>query len=478
VNQPRKVLKNTLGMGLSQTIDKAAAVYLSVFVARTLGARGLGVYSAAMGYYGLLYMAAEFGATVYLIREISKDRTQAGRYVVHLAVMSGGLALSFTLIARAILPFLGYSQELRSGLYIVIWAILPAVSIAIQEGVLIAYQKAEFLAYSSAIAAVVNVATTLYLLRHGFGVVSILAAFVLVQFVVTGFYFLTIIRSLVTLRWEFSFTFARKMLREMKAFTGSAVVQGLLSRPELILLSFTKNDAQMGFFSAALRLVDIWQLIPRVYMANVYPLLSKYHHAGDLRAHSVRAKSIKYMLAWSFPITAGMFILARPMVKLLYGSGFEASVPALRVLVWCIPLATLWNILWRVISARGEHGDVFGSQIITMLVRFGGGYVLIRLFGSLGAAFSCTISALVLVLLGIHKLRSDGTRLNFLPLTGRFALAAAGMAGVTFVLQNHLNFWVLVPVGFASYVVMVLLFKAFSPDDFSTFRRLWRVQST
>jgi O-antigen/teichoic acid export membrane protein len=244
------------------------------------------------------------------------------------------------------------------------------------------------------------------------------------------------------------------------------------------LLSFTKNDAQMGFFSAALRLVDIWQLIPRVYMANVYPLLSKYHHAGDLRAHSVRAKSIKYMLAWSFPITAGMFILARPMVKLLYGSGFEASVPALRVLVWCIPLATLWNILWRVISARGEHGDVFGSQIITMLVRFGGGYVLILLFGSLGAAFSCTISALVLVLLGIHKLRSDGTRLNFLPLTGRFALAAAGMAGVTFVLQNHLNFWVLVPVGFASYVVMVLLFKAFSPDDFSTFRRLWRVQST
>jgi Polysaccharide biosynthesis C-terminal domain len=102
--------------------------------------------------------------------------------------------------------------------------------------------------------------------------------------------------------------------------------------------------------------------------------------------------------------------------------------------------------------------------------------VLIHFFASLGAAISNLVSVTVLVFLVIHQLRSDGTRLNFLPLTGRLALAAAGMAIVTFILQSHLNFWILVVVGAASYVLMVLLFKAFSSEDFSTFRRIWRAE--
>jgi len=478
VNQPRTVFKNTFAMGLAQVIDKAISVFLGIFVARKLGAHGLGLYSAAMVYYGLLFMAAEFGATVYLTREISKDHTQTSRYVVHLAVLSGALAVSFAIIARIIMPWLGYSRELQRCLYVIIWAIIPAVLKAIQEGVFIAYQRAEFLTYSSAIAAIVNVGVTLYFLWHGFGVVSLLAAFVVVQFVVTAFYFLSINRQIVRLHWEFSFGFVWKVVREMKAFTGSSLVQGLFSRPEIILLSFTKNDTQIGFYSAALRLLDIWQLIPRVYMTSVYPVLTKYHHTGDDRAHRVRSKSIKYLLAWTFPVTVGMFILARPILQLLYGSGFEPSVPVLRVLVWIIPLSTLLTVVWRVLSARGDHGDVFSMQIISLLARFGVGYLLIRWFASLGAAISSVFSGLLLLALVIYQLRRDGTRLNFLHLTGRLGLATAGMAVVTFIVQKYVNFWVAVSAGAASYVAMVLLFKAFSAEDFSTFRKLWRVQST
>jgi O-antigen/teichoic acid export membrane protein len=478
VNQPRIVFKNTFALALAQTIEKGVSVFLGIFVARKLGARGLGVYSAAMVYYGLLFMAAEFGATIYLTREISKDRTQTSRYVVHLAVLSGMLAVTFATIARTIMPWLGYSQQLERCLYVIIWAIIPAVLKAIQEAVFIAYQRAEFLTYSAIIAAVVNITTTLILLERGFGVVSLVAAFTLVQFVVTMFYFVSINRRITRLHWEFSFRFSWKILREMKAFTGSSLIQGLLSRPEIVLLSFLQNDVQIGFFSAAVRLMDVWQLIPRVYMNNVYPVLSNYYHTGDPRAHRVRSKSIKYMLAWSFPVTVGMFVLARPILHLLYGSGFGASVPVLRVLVWTIPVSTLWNIIWRVLSARGDHGDVFRMQVISLVARLAGGYLLIRWLAAFGAAISSVSSGLLLLSLVIYQLRRDGTRLNFVRLTGRLALAAAVMAVVTFVLMGHVNFWVSLVVAAVSYSTMALLFKAFSREDFSTFRKIWRVQST
>ena len=260
MSQSRTILKNTFGVGLAQIIERASTVYLGILVARKLGADGLGVYSAAMVYYGLLFLAAEIGSTTYLTREIARDPNQTSRYVVHLAAMSSAFAIVLAVIARMVMPWFGYSQQLLGCLYVIIWAIIPAVFKAIQEGVFIAYERAEFLTYSAVIAGIINVGASLYLLLRGYGVLSLVIAFVIVQFAVAGFYFI-VIHRMVELRWEFSFPFAWKIVREMRAFTGVSLVQGFLSRPEIILLSFTKNDAEIGFYSAALRIVDLLSLI-------------------------------------------------------------------------------------------------------------------------------------------------------------------------------------------------------------------------
>jgi peptidoglycan biosynthesis protein MviN/MurJ (putative lipid II flippase) len=119
----------------------------------------------------------------------------------------------------------------------------------------------------------------------------------------------------------------------------------------------------------------------------------------------------------------------------------ERTASALRLLERVVPITALWNVVSRVLSVRGEQAAAFSSQIIALLVRSVGGYLLIRGLASLGAAVSISVSALFLILLVVHQLHSDGIRLIFFPLTARFALAAAGMVTVTFVLQNHLAFW-------------------------------------
>ena len=478
MNQSQVIFKNTVVLGLSQIIERVNTVYLSIFVARKLGAEGLGVYSVAMVYYGLLFLAAELGTTTYLVREIAKDRNQTSRLVVHAAIMSGALALVLALGARLSLPLLKYSQQLQGALYVIVWAVLPAALKAIQESVFVAFQRAEFLTYSALVAAVINIVATMYLLWHGYGVVSLVIAFTIVQFVVTMFYFYSINRYIIRLRWEFSTRFAMKMLREVRAFTGSSLVQGFLSRPEILLLSFTKNDAQIGFYSAALRIVDLWQLIPRSFMTTLYPVLSNYYHVGDERRHLLRQKSIKYLLAVSFPLTAGLLIVARPTLHLLYGPAFGPSVVVLRILVWTIPLGSLWAVLWRVLSARGEHGEAFESQAITLLIRLILGYAVIRMFGSVGAAISTSVSAVALDWLLISRVRRDGSRLEFLSVAGRSAAAAMCMAVITVALQSYLQLWALICVSAAAYVVMMLMFRAFSEDDYILFRTLWRVRST
>jgi len=189
VNQPQAILKNAAVLGLSQIIDRVSTVCLSIFVARTLGAAGLGIYSAAMVYYGLLFLAAEMGTTTYLIREIAKDHSKTSVLVVHSAVLSGVLALVLALACRLLFPFVHFSHYLEHALYVIVWAVVPASLKAIQESVFIAFHRAEFLTYSALVAAVINAVATLYLLLRGYGVVSLVMAFTIVQCVVAAFYF-------------------------------------------------------------------------------------------------------------------------------------------------------------------------------------------------------------------------------------------------------------------------------------------------
>jgi len=69
--------------------------------------------------------------------------------------------------------------------------------------------------------------------------------------------------------------------------------------------------------------------------------------------------------------------------------------------------------------------------------------------------------------------KRDGTQLHALRLCWRFALVALTMGAVILTFRA-LQLWALVPLAAAIYVVLILLLRAFSPDDLALFRRIWQ----
>lgn len=213
-------------------------------------------------------------------------------------------------------------------------------------------------------------------------------------------------------------------------------------------------------------------------MTSVFPVLVGCRHVESDTARSLREKSIRYLFAVSFPIAVGLFIAAPPVLHWLYGDGFEPSVGVLKILVWTIPLVSLWSVLWRVLSARGEHGATLQSQIVTLVFRGLAGYVAIHFLASVGAAISAVASMLLLDLLLAHQVRRDGSHLSLVRLSGRLALAAVAMGFIAMLLHDHLQLWVLVFISAATYAAMIFLFRAFSAEDLIMLRNLWNARST
>jgi len=109
-SQARLIFKNTAALAASRATESAVSIMLSFFVARRLGASGLGIYSAAIVFFGLIAVASEMGSTNFLIREIAKDRHKTSSYLSHLGTMSFAAALLVIAAARLIVPHLGYTD--------------------------------------------------------------------------------------------------------------------------------------------------------------------------------------------------------------------------------------------------------------------------------------------------------------------------------------------------------------------------------
>lgn len=472
MNQARSIARNTAVLAGARLIERGGNLVLALIISRHLHASGLGIYVTAIAYFGVISTAAESGSTNLLVREIAKDKSKTNAYLVHGSVLAGSVGLVVTIAGFAAVPHLGYRPDLRHSTEVILLALVPGTFNTIQESVFVAHQRVEFETLTTLGSTLVIIGVSSLLLALGHGVVSLVIAFVIAEYLVTIVYFILINRYIARFRLEFSRTFARTLIRDIKPFAGSSLLQAGLARPEIIMLSVVGSETQVGYYGAALKVADLWQFLPSVYMINVFPVLSRAFHEGGRRAQEIQDRSLKYLLALGLPLAAGMIFAATRIIEAFFGDKFDPSAALLRILGANIVFYCIAAVLWRVLAARGEQGAVFRVQAIGIVVRLAGGYALITWLADTGAAVSMMVwLAVTTILLGV-QVRRDGTPVRILRPAWRFALAAAVMGGVIAVLADRVGLLFLVLIGLVVYVGLVALVRAFSPEDRALFRRL------
>jgi O-antigen/teichoic acid export membrane protein len=470
--EARDIFKNTAALAIALLIERISAVFLTLFISRRLGAAGLGVYSATLGIYGVIALVVEMGAMSFVIREVAQDRSRTNHYVLHLGLMSIAAAALITALGLLIVPHLGCSAELAISVSVAILAIVPGALNTIQEAVFVAHQRVHFQTYTTVLAAVLNTALSLALLARGHGIVSIIIVFVATKSIMTVCYFFFLNRYIIRLHWEFQRSSSLILLHNIKSYAASSMLGGLFARPEIIILALVRGDAHAGYYTAALKLVDLCYLLPDTYMTNVFPALSRFHRERNEKFQDLQQKSVKYLLASSLPLAVVMTVAAEPILKLLYGPGFQSSVPVLRILAWNLPLYCMNGMLWRVLVARGEQSSNVRVQSITACTRLASGYILISSFAHLGAACASMANLLLHNCLLSLYIKSDGTRLHTIVVAWRFAIIALMTGFMVHALMERIELWILAPVAALVYISLAVLFKAFSPEDLDLFRRV------
>jgi O-antigen/teichoic acid export membrane protein len=208
---------------------------------------------------------------------------------------------------------------------------------------------------------------------------------------------------------------------------------------DTVMLGFLRNEAEVGYYNAAYKIILAMILVGAVYFDAVFPIISRHYESSrdDLRA--LQSFNAKLMATAVFPVVLFSFYLGRTLICWVFGEKYEPSVEPFQILTFTVGLVYLNMIyargMWACNRQRPFVWIVLAQASTNVILNF----LLIPLFGMNGAAAS-TVAAELLGFYFYHRDFNTIVRVPIIDHVFKPMLAFALMLPV-FILSNLANQW-------------------------------------
>lgn len=418
-----RVLHNTAallgGRGISIVLSGGA----SIILARYLGSEKLGEFGAIYAYATLFGWLATFGIDTIMAREASIDRNQATNILRTGMRLCLIFASGATILSLAIAPFVGYKGHLY---FLLIFAVLEMLLLSPLRLPGVVFQVDLKQWYSAGI----------NLLRQSLWLLLVVVLAWLQATLVTVIVWRFVVAALeAILIWGISRRFlsrlsevrtdrARFYLASAAPMAFSALLASIYMRIDQVMLHNMVNDSTLGQYVAAVRVSEMFEMLPAALIASLVPVLSisAKDHAVF---RSYLDRTFRYFLVLACAICVVITTAAASIISLLYGRQFAAAAPLLAVLIWSEGSIFFGAVVGNAMVARNLQKYLLVPTAAGALSNVALNSYLIPRYAALGAAWATLISyslAWFVVLLVFRQTRP-------LVLQGlRWAIPAFGLA--------------------------------------------------
>jgi O-antigen/teichoic acid export membrane protein len=217
-----------------------------------------------------------------------------------------------------------------------------------------------------------------------------------------------------------------------------------------VLLGLIFSDWSLGWFGASHRALMALHTFVWLYFFNLLPSISRcvalpHKHLLELMDRSVR------FTAWTGLLVATVLtVLARDLLRIVYGYFFTAAAGSFSILVWMLPIAMLSGHHRYILIAYKRQKQLLYCTATSAMVAVLFGLALVPLFRGRGAAWALLIANIVnfvLVYRSVSKLVME------VPIHKQLLapLASLGAAAVVYAFCMNWNVWGAVAAGAVTY---------------------------
>ena len=470
----RTIARNSVFLAAAHGSTKVFSVALTAIAGRVLGPAGFGLYATGAALVEVGRVIASSGLDYLVAREVASDPSSASRVATNASAVKilAGVVTYFLLLGLVIWldyppPVLGVVLVLGSALF---FENLSDVVDAVFQGREQMQATSRAFALSGAFLFVSGAAALL----GGLGLTGYVACFALSFIVRFGFITRAARREKVAQigASQLQRTEILRMLRAGVPLFGATVLSLIFHRMDLLMLGKMAPEVQVGLYAAAVRIIDVVVLLPRILATAVYPALRRDLERDKGEALRLLAESSRITLLLCSAAGLGVWLLAPLAIRLIPGEAFLPAVGALRVLSFGVVLQGGAHVFARLLLALDAEREFAFVAFFSLLLNAALNLLWIPRLGIEGAAWAtlCSYSASLLLYLVVAARR--GYRLPLrAPVAGPL-LASAVALGLAF--YAPLSSWALFGAMLGGWLLIALVTRSIRTEDWNTLLRIAR----
>ncbi|MEH2146000.1 flippase [Nostoc sp.] len=389
----RAIIANTGWLFADRILRMGASLVVGIWVARYLGVQQYGLFNYALAFVSLFSPIFTLGLDDVVVRHIVRQSSNKEEILgtTFWLKLLGGIAS--VLLAISTMFFLGEHETLK------IWL----VAILGMAGIFRAADTIELWFQSQVQSKYTVIAkNTAFLLNSVIKIALILTKAPLLAFawVTLAEFAMSAISLLIVYQlkgsslwlWRWSFAAAKTLLKESLPliFSGFAIM--IFMRIDQVMLGQMIGDSEVGVYSAAVRISEIWYFIPAAIVSSVAPAIYAAKEKSESLYYHRIGQLLSLMTCISLAIALPMTFLSDKIIMVMFGSGYAEAGPILAVHIWTsffvfMGLATSpWFI------AEGLNHVSLGKTLFGAILNIILNLLLIPKYAGLGAAIATIIS--------------------------------------------------------------------------------------
>ncbi|MEI6494518.1 MAG: flippase [bacterium] len=388
----RKYFRNTSWLFIGRFFSLVVNFLVGTYIARYLGPGLFGQMNYVISFASLFTAFASFGIDPIIVRSLTSNPDQQGLWL-GTAFITKLTGATFTIVIASLASlFLGHDPFTSVLVFTFVlstaFQALFVTDLFFQSKV----QSDRSTKVNIAVVIIVSLLKLVFIWLH-LGLFYFIAIYLVDNLLMALGLIWWYYRSNHSLTsWHFSGESLRYALSRSWPFLLSSICAGIYFRIDQVLLGNWFNQATVGYYAAAVRLTEVWVFIPGILTLSLFPALVNAKKTNDSSYRRRVASLYSFMFYVALAIALGTTVFSPFLIHLLYGNGFEATIPVLQIYIWAIVGLFLTNL-------TTQYLFIDDFLFLTFFVNFIGAaanvilnLILIPRFGLFGAAWASVLS--------------------------------------------------------------------------------------
>ncbi len=431
------------------------------YVSRILGPEGTGKVAFATSFVTYFVMFASFGVATYGIRAVAQVRDNKEQLTkttqeilgINLCIMFFSYLVFFILLLTS--DKLWQEKELMTiTSFLIIFTILGV------EWFYKGVEQYQYITIRTIILRFIALIITFIFINTEDDYV-ILGAVTVFATIGSGIINLFNIRNYISFEIYKDYNFSRHFKPMSLLFLTSFAI-AIYTNTDATMLGFMRNDIDVGFYNAAVRIKAILLGVVTSLGVVLLPRLSYYIQHNMIKEFNIALnKSVNFIMLIALPVAIFFMLFAKETILVLAGDNYSASILPLQIVMVTIVLVGITNILGiQVLLPLKKDGALLISVLVAAIAD-----ILLNLFfipklGATGAAISTTIAELAVLIIQCYFVKSYLKILFGNIQYIKIILAIILGSILSKILESYLDFPLLIEFTIAGFIYFSVYFLA------------------